>query len=296
MEILCSIYKQEAVSSNQTDVHLLINKILVNNNISCIYYYMKKFNFSSLYIQRAIDDNQKLLNEIKTTLSNPKTTTTSSYQLISSLYMRNLNYKYELLYNLSVILLFNKQPLQAFDCLIEILKSSNYNTNVYLWLRLAECAIQVYKQNDDVYKLSEKLKCVEKSISMHVYHKIVLASRLSKQATTISVNQIQNSEKSTLVFSYSCLKNAYDLSNKCRVDDKPSSKNDDDDESRCRDRFINRFQPSNGVSIKEFEKLKCSILVSLAYVSLCLYDYINTIKYCNVLLNDCKDFITKGHK
>lgn len=60
------------------------------------------------------------------------------------IYTIGANYRYELLYNLGIQLLYAKKPEQAFDCLIEVVQV--YQNNPRLWLRLAECCIQ-YHQN-----------------------------------------------------------------------------------------------------------------------------------------------------
>lgn len=51
---------------------------------------------------------------------------------------------FELLYNMGVTLLHCNQPLPAFDCLLNVVQA--YPFNPRLWLRLAECCTQVYKQ------------------------------------------------------------------------------------------------------------------------------------------------------
>jgi CCR4-NOT transcription complex subunit 10 len=266
-------------TSNENQL-LLLNKIQINNNISCIYYYTKKFNLSSFYLRRAIQDNNKFLNDIKTVIT--KTPSSSTTTNLINLYTRNINYKYELLFNLGITLLYNKQPLQSFDCFIELLTSTfKYSTNIRLWLRLAECCIMVYRKNEDLYKLSEKVKCIQKSIGMHIYHKIVFNTRLTK--STIQPPQ----QDQTLEFAYMCLKNALHLLNLAT----PNGTN-----SELREKLIDCCQPATAITLNEFYRLKCSILISLSYVSLCLNDYLNTIYYCNILLNDCKNFMSKGNK
>ena len=59
--------------------------------------------------------------------------------------------------------------------------------------------------------------------------------------------------------------------------------------------------PSKPIGLFELQTLRSSILISIAYVSLCLKDYSNTIKYCNLLLSE-EDFLnskfplSKGNK
>ena len=53
------------------------------------------------------------------------------------------HYKYELLYNMGVSLLYARKPADAFDCLIETVQL--HHRDPLIWLRLAECCIQVHK-------------------------------------------------------------------------------------------------------------------------------------------------------
>jgi hypothetical protein len=142
----------------------------------------------------------------------------------------------------------------------------------------------VYRKNEDICKLSEKVRCIQKSIGMHVYHKIVFNTHLSKQIPTS-----QQENDITLDFAYLCLKNAFHLLNNARSE---MIMNENGGENI----LINCCQPAAAITINEFNRLTCSVLVSLSYVSLCLNDYLSTIKYCNLLLNDCKLFISRGNK
>ncbi len=48
--------------------------------------------------------------------------------------------------------------------------------------------------------------------------------------------------------------------------------------------------PSKPIGLYELQILRSSILTSISYVSLCLKDYSNTFKYCNMLLSE-DDFL-----
>lgn len=66
-------------------------------------------------------------------------------------------------------------------------------------------------------------------------------------------------------------------------------------------KLFNCVWPSKPISILELQSLRSSILTSLAYVSLCLKDYTNTIKYSSMLLDtndqlNSKYPISKGHR
>ena len=281
VEYLINIFKQLPNEQVKQQQIILMNKILINNNISSIYYYTKKFNLSAFYLRRAIQDNNKMLNEIKTQTTKPSSTTD-----LINLSIRNFNFKYELLYNLGVALLFNKQAMQAFDCFIEILTSTfKYSTNVRLWLRLAECCIMLFRKNEDMWKLSEKMKCIQKSIGMHIYHKIVFSSSLRFNTQQEQPQQQQEQCTATLEFAYLCLKNALYLLNNVKIDKEVDG-----------EKLINCCSPAPAITLTEFYRLMCSVLTSLSYVSLCLNDYLSTIRYSNLLLNDCKSFASRGNK
>ncbi|CAF4335202.1 unnamed protein product, partial [Didymodactylos carnosus] len=137
------------------------------NNLGCIHYYMRKYCFGAFYFRKALTENNRVLMELNKVQSNG----ISGKPLIAL----SSNRKYDILYNLGVQLLFEREPYAAFECLIEVVRL--YHTNIRLWLRLAECCIQAYKSsNDDIFKLEEKLKCVSKTIGTGPYHKLVLGN------------------------------------------------------------------------------------------------------------------------
>lgn len=51
----------------------------------------------------------------------------------------------DMLYNLGVSLLFNKQPLEAFECLHQV--AGVYTQNARVWLRLAESCLMSYRHS-----------------------------------------------------------------------------------------------------------------------------------------------------
>ncbi len=187
--------------------------------------------------------------------------------------------------------------MNAFDCFIECI--NKYKTNARVWLRISECCMMIYRQNQDMCKLNERLKCVSKSIGISIYHKIIFAPKLSKTKTP---QQIQT-QQPCLEFAYACLKNAYFISTSVDENSATGSNNSIDDlESQVHDGFLHEKttnispQLTSYLNSTKFHKLKCSILTSLAYVSLCCFDYLNTIRYCNALLIGCKNYLSKGNK
>jgi hypothetical protein len=59
--------------------------------------------------------------------------------------------------------------------------------------------------------------------------------------------------------------------------------------------------PSKPINLMQLQSLRSSILINICYISLCLKDYVGTIKYCNIILNNDDKFniqypIPKGAK
>ena len=145
-------------------------------------------------MRRALRENNRLLVE-QLNSSNDK-----------SISVHHINRKYEILYNLGIQLLFKRQPLAAFECLIEVIHI--YANNVRLWLRLAECCIMIYRSsNEDIFKLEEKLKCVLQSIGTGFHHKLILGNCNTSTASKKS-SATHGNEHCSMDFALYCLKNA----------------------------------------------------------------------------------------
>ena len=293
---------------------------LTFNNIGLIHNAIDKKSLSSLYFQRALIENKKLLNFDEDTK----------------------NGRYEILFNTGLSLLLNKQPVAAFECLY---KATNaFGQNARLWLRIAECCIMCYRHsiesneealdstatsshNEKIFKLSEKIKCIQRSFGTGFHHKIQFGTSLNTEPLITShvISELKNESNDkllTLEFAYTCLKNAYKLmpSNNELVilDSKDALENTNDFdiensttnsteqineaisvsyESGIKPKIITPLLfdcvwPSKPIGLSELQNLRTSILVSISYVSLCLKDYTFTIKYCNSLLA-VNDFLNR---
>ena len=158
------------------------------------------------------------------------------------------NRHYELLYNTGVSLLYSKQPLAAFECLHKL--TGVYNQNARLWLRLAECCCMCYKHsisvptlstdsssppsntfvnfnstasgNEKIFKLSEKIKCINRSFGQGYHHKIYIGNSLSKEWSGFGGEPLRAADFASpgpnldprlisLEFAYMCLRNALSL-------------------------------------------------------------------------------------
>lgn len=208
--------------------------------------------------------------------------------------------------------------------------------------------------NEKIFKLSEKIKCVQSSFGTGFHHKIQFGTGLNSEPkeTKLSIGDMESESQTakliTLQFAYACLRNALKLipsnieialliknrkSSSSHFLTKSSSNLDDvletadalldveiensvvNSEDQINEAiqaanvdtselspkslgktkqagpyFFDCVWPSKPIGLKELQTLRSSILVSLAYVSLCLKDYSSTIKYCRSLLNDT-DFL-----
>ena len=349
--------------------------ILFLNNLALAHFSLKKYSLSCFYLKKSLNENNKFVEkylqptnvvpnptENKTKKKKAKQTNEKD-DLIDSNLAKTLNLneylmnnQFEIIYNLGVSLLFNKQPISAFECLIKL--TEEYSQNARLWLRLAECCITCYRHslstdsnqfiklnatlsgNERLFKLSEKIKCIQKSFGSGIHHKIQIGSSITADVSLkgLSLSKLKELQDDTdldtlinLEFAYMCLKNAYNLipsneqifkninksfsSSKIDQDDglnSDSEYNLEIDEDLADDvkggekqsyqqKYFNCVYPSKPINLVELQNLRCSILISLSYVSLCLKDYTNTIKYCNTVIDQNDQFnlsfpISKGNK
>ena len=196
---------------SQDDLSLsTINHIIAIylNNLAMIHFSVQKYNLSSLYFQKSLDQNEKFIKKCLLTNnetnknneedSNKKDENNSNEEDQYESYRNKLlkNKRYDLVYNLGISLLFSKQPISAFDCLHKV--TYIYSQNSRLWLRLAECCVMVYRHslcnenaydyipsnittsgNEKIAKLTEKIKCIAKSFGNLHHHKIQVGACLT---------------------------------------------------------------------------------------------------------------------
>lgn len=212
------------------------------NNIALIHNAIDKTSLSSLYFQRALIENKKLSDTVLSLIDEDtkKSKKKSSDTNVNHLTTRLENRRYEILFNTGLSLLLNKQPVAAFECLY---KATNaFGQNARLWLRIAECCIMCYRHsieannledetnldststashNEKIFKLSEKIKCIQKSFGTGFHHKIQFSTSLSTEPLTTShlLSNLRNESNDTkalpklvtLEFAYMCLRNSLKL-------------------------------------------------------------------------------------
>lgn len=170
------------VKTNEFDsIQNSFNFILFLNNIGLVHFSLRKYSLSTLYLKQSLNETGKFVNKYLPHKKdnediNNNTEHDSGKNNLNKLLMNN---QHEIMYNLGISLLFNKQPIAAFECLHKSLEQ--YNQNPRLWLRLAECCIMCYRHsltndqtnqfikfnstssaNERIFKLSEKIKCIKK--------------------------------------------------------------------------------------------------------------------------------------
>lgn len=219
-----------------------LNTVLFNN-ISLVHYSLQKYNLSSLYLERALNENRKFISSVKKeSESNSKDDKDSqqSGELHKNLLgLSAMNRHYELLYNMGVTFLYSKQPVAAFECLSKV--APVFNQNARLWLRMAECCIMYASNtsktsksnesssedentgiygNERMMKTSEKLRCIQKSLGTGFHHKIVVGNTVNRDPVysgeALNMSNLNDSNSSleklmTFEYAYVCLKNALDL-------------------------------------------------------------------------------------
>lgn len=220
------------------------NTTVFFNNLALVHHSLQKHSLSSLYFQKALNENTKFI----TKCLSPKTSDGAKKkdEQIDSNYidMLLMNRRNELLFNLGISLLLSKQPVAAFECLFKV--SKVYGQNSRLWLRLAECCLMCYRHsvipnssndlsdlqtshldstqtasnNEKILKLSEKIKCIQRSFGSGFHHKIQFGTNLTNDLAynSLAINDLKKNKDDTLVaklitleFAYMCLRNSLKL-------------------------------------------------------------------------------------
>nr|XP_023025866.1 CCR4-NOT transcription complex subunit 10 [Leptinotarsa decemlineata] len=253
--------------------------LMFYNNMGVLHHAMGKPNLACYYFQTALkgdisnsqsgskkDDNEKPL-----------------YTLGSSKY-------HELMYNLGIALLHAGRPTQAFECLIVAVR--RYHRNSRLWMRLAECCVMVHKETNEI-DFEKQKNLIAEVVGSKEKQKIILVSNLSKDKKYSTESQSYAVPVPSLEFALLCLRNATLLI--------PS-----DTATPPVPLFLipgvtppapppsPSLSPSNPLSLDGIAVLRNSILVTSAYVSLCLGDYIMSLEHAKELLEQPR--ISSIHK
>lgn len=225
--------EQSGDEKDKEDVSVKQNIATLNtvlfNNISLVHYSLQKYNLSSLYLERALNENRKFISSVKKESSESSNGNKDGDNQDGVEHKKNLlglsamNRHYELLYNMGVTFLYSKQPVAAFECLSKV--APVFNQNARLWLRMAECCImhasnsnsKTAKSNEssssedesaNIYgnermmKTSEKLKCIQNSLGTGFHHKIVVGNSINRDPVysggeALNVSNLMNDDNSS---------------------------------------------------------------------------------------------------
>ncbi|KAF2905535.1 hypothetical protein ILUMI_00639 [Ignelater luminosus] len=268
IEILNNIQTDNLTYSESAESAL----VMQYNNLGAIHHAMGKPNLACHYYQKALKaDIAFQQNSKKDSGDKP-------------LYMLTASKYHELMYNLGISMLHAGRPQNAFDCLIIAVR--RFHRNSRLWLRLAECCIQVHKESNEIdFDIQKKQKeMVIEVIGAKKQQKIVLTKNLSKDKKYSAETQSYAVPVPTLEFASLCLRNAYLLLPSDTVTSPvplllmpvvtpPTTPPPSPGPA-----------PSTPLSPSSVAALRNAILAASAYVSLCLGDYLLALEYAQNLL------------
>ncbi|XP_017785231.1 PREDICTED: CCR4-NOT transcription complex subunit 10 [Nicrophorus vespilloides] len=245
--------------------------IMYYNNMGIIHHAMGKPNMACHFYQQAIKEeiytNSKLKGE-------------------TTLFVNGSSKYHELMYNLGISMLHAGKAAQAFECFIIAVK--RYHRNSRLWLRIAECCIQVHKESNaidfDMYKKHRDL--VIQIVGSKENQKIVLTTNITTDKKFSSESQSYAVPIATLEFASLCLRNAKTLL--------PSSENSSPVPLLLSPGVSPQLtsnpgpSPSSPLNLKSIDELRNAILAASSYVSICLGDYIVALEHSKELLSQPK--------
>ncbi|KAM3173231.1 hypothetical protein ACTXT7_012906 [Hymenolepis weldensis] len=198
----------------------------------------------------------------------------------------------ELLHNMGLeLLLQNKSPEVAFHFLLSVVKV--YPRNPRLWLRLAECCILVHRPNNLVdWRAESRSSCLQRVVGSGPMRKLIIGNqgapaKIQQSAKGTSVPP--NDTSPTMEFAAQCIRNAYLLL------PRPPAELVDPSLEKEGTKAILKWatdqscpvRPSSQVlSGEALLQVISAVLVTGAYIFLCLDDPIEVIHYAEQLLSD----------
>uniref|UniRef100_A0A0B6ZK74 CCR4-NOT transcription complex subunit 10 n=1 Tax=Arion vulgaris TaxID=1028688 RepID=A0A0B6ZK74_9EUPU len=245
--------------------------VMYANNQAVINLCLSKPNLAICQMREALRYNEKA---IKEAIPNDKVRPPLQLSYVSQHYL--------LLYNLGVLQLHSKRPSAAFDCLVECVQV--YHRNPRLWLRLAECCIMHYRENNDVdreHKL--KLEVMQASVGTGFHHKLILGQGVQRNRKMLSTGGVFPTL--SMGFASFCLKNALSQLPVDPLDVKPPPQDEQAESGPPpTDPILVSAEPSNPLRESEVANLRCSILAASTYVSLCENEYYKALAQATNLL------------
>lgn len=247
------------------------SNVLFYNNMAVIHYAMGKHNIAAHYCKEALKQDITTQNRIV------KNEDEHAMGILGG------SKYHELMYNLGVTLLYSGKPAQAFECLIITVR--RYHRNPRIWLRIAECCINVHKNSNDAdYDMAKKQKeMLIEIVGTRQRQKYVLNTKLTKDKKFGVESQSYAVPVPTLEFASICLRNALISLPSDDADIEPvpmftagaNPSTPNPSSGPC---------PSAPLTPDGAVKLKNGVLIASAYVALCLGDYIMSLEYSQLLL------------
>jgi hypothetical protein len=237
------------------------NKSIYLNNLALLNFSLQKYHLSSYFLNKSLSENESFLKSEDFSSSNEtmshvnKLTNNSHNEIlynmgISLLFGKQPIAAFKCLYKVADV--FNQNArlwLRLAECCIMCHQhslvqnnsastnnssSTNADENEPTWQQTSKMNTSHQQQipsnlttsfNEKIFKLSEKVKCVNKSFGQSFHHKIQIGSSLSKELNTslnyanyLSVSDLKNrkfdenfAKMLTLEFAFMCLKNALNL-------------------------------------------------------------------------------------
>ncbi|XP_014663767.1 PREDICTED: CCR4-NOT transcription complex subunit 10-like isoform X2 [Priapulus caudatus] len=256
------------------------------SNLGCIHFHMHKHNLGLFYFQKSLEEMDASIRTI------PQRETGQS---LSGRPLQTLtgSRRYELLHNIGLQLLFCGKPLQAFDCLIEVVQM--HHNNPRLWLRLAECCIHTHRPNNEhLFKTKLHAQDLVRGIAGQGSHrKLILKPMDINKRTQRSEGPSSAIPNATMEFAVLCLKNALMLLPPVKnMAERKRRSSEEEQEERTADQSSSDTHlpapPGSPLNACELENLRCSVLSASAYVCLYLGDNLVALQHAEKLLEQTK--------
>ncbi|CAL4132768.1 unnamed protein product, partial [Meganyctiphanes norvegica] len=246
--------------------------IMYYNNLGLVHLSLGKPTLACLYLQKALQEVQREEDQGPPPSQEEPLSHRSLYQLGS-------NVKPELYYNLGITLLHMNKPDKAFDFLLEVLQV--HPRNPRLWLRLAECCIQVHKNgmNED----SMHRTPLQGTVGVGIHRKICLSTSIcdhNKKHGTEEATSDTAIPETTLEFARLCLRNCLALLPE-NISTAPLT---DEQEASGVLPELYSCGPSSPMHGPGAISLRVSALTTSAYVALCVSDFPVALKHAEMLL------------
>ncbi|VDK43773.1 unnamed protein product [Taenia asiatica] len=262
---------------------------LVWNNLSLTY-------FRAGYLGLAMLEARAALRHTKSVADEATAAATEVGQLVNCtpLHQLSASRHYELLYNTGVqLLLGQKHPETAFSALLSVVKA--YPRNPRLWLRLAECCVKVHRPDNLIEWTAEcRASCLQRVVGEGASRKLVLGTDEEPLKSSSNGSTSTSEANLSLEFAAQCLRNAAFLLPRPPIDLNASTGPPDQlPVDRLRSALLKwateqailvppSSQPLSGMTLLQ---VISAVLLTSAYVALCLEDPVEAIYYAEQLLS-----------